>query len=95
MYKPQPIDTSHIQLSDDIIALSEKLAKNIHEDWSAGRIAEGWTLGKSRDDKLKQHPCLVPYEDLPESEKDYDRATSMETLKVIINLGYKIQQNKE
>ncbi|MDR0302835.1 MAG: hypothetical protein LBI04_11070 [Treponema sp.] len=93
MYKPHPIDTSHIQLSDDIMALSEKLAKNIHEVWSAGRIAEGWTFGKSRDDKLKQHPCLVPYEDLSESEKDYDRATAMETLRVIINFGYAIQKN--
>jgi ryanodine receptor 2 len=93
MYTPNPIDTSHIQLSGDIMALSEKLAKNIHEVWTAGRIAEGWTLGKSRDDKLKQHPCLVPYEDLPESEKDYDRATAMETLKFIINLGYVIQKS--
>jgi hypothetical protein len=92
MYTPYPVDTSNIQLSDDIMALSEKLAENIHEVWSAGRIAEGWTFGKNRDDKLKQHPCLVPYEDLPENEKDYDRATAMATLKFIINLGYVIQK---
>jgi len=58
--------------------------------WSAGRIAEDWTYGKNRDDKLKHHPCLVPYESLPENEKNYDRATAMETLKVIIHLGFHI-----
>ena len=69
MYKPNPIDTNHIRLSDEITGLSEKLAKNTHEVWSAGRIAEGWFYGKNRDDKLKQHPCLLPYEDLTENEK--------------------------
>ena len=93
MYTPNPLDTSHIQLSDDIMALSEKLAKNIHEVWSAGRIAEGWTFGQTRNDNLKQHPCLVPYEELPESEKEYDRATALETLKIIITLGFDIQKS--
>ena len=92
MYKPNPVNTSHIRLNDDIMALSEKLAKNIHEVWSAGRIAEGWVYGKHRNDILKQHPCLIPYEDLPENEKDYDRATAMETLKTIINLGFNIRK---
>jgi ryanodine receptor 2 len=92
MYTPNPIDTSHIQLSDEIMVLSERLAKNTHEVWSSGRIAEGWVYGKNRDDKLKHHPCLIPYEDLPESEKDYDRATAMETLKVIMHLGFGIKK---
>jgi len=92
MYTPNPIDTSHIQLSGDIMELCEKLAENTHKVWSAGRIAEGWVYGKNRNDKLKQHPCLMPYEELPESEKNYDRATVMETLKVIISLGFDIQK---
>ena len=33
---------------------------------------------------------LVPYDELPESEKEYDRNTAIETLKLIIKLGYKI-----
>ena len=94
MYTPNPINTSHIQLSADILALVEKLAKNTHEVWAAGRIAEGWVYGERRDDALKQHPCLVPYEDLPESEKEYDRATAMETLKTIISLGFTISKTK-
>ena len=91
MYTPNPIDTAHITLGNDIIALCETLAKNTHEVWAAGRASEGWTYGNMRDDEKKLHPCLVPYEDLPESEKDYDRATAMETLKVILSLGYVVR----
>jgi len=93
MYKPNPIDTSNVSLSDDIKALAEVLAKNTHDVWSAGRIKEGWIYGEIRNDANKTHPCLIPYEDLPESEKEYDRATSLETLKVILSLGYSISKN--
>jgi len=92
MYMPNPIDTSKISLSSDIMALSEVLAKNTHEVWASGRIAEGWTYGDIRDDVKKKHPCLVPYEELPESEKDYDRATSLESLKVILSCGFSIEK---
>ena len=93
MYKPQPIDTAGIELNADIRELSELIARNTHEVWATGRINDGWTYGETRDDEKKTHPCLVPYEELPESEKDYDRHTSMETLKLIIRLGYRIEKN--
>ena len=92
MYTPKPIDTTEIELSQEIKELSELLAKNTHEVWSAGRIRDGWTYGEQRDDQKKHHPCLVPYEDLSESEKEYDRNTSLETLKLILKLGYKISK---
>lgn len=90
MYKPNPIDTSDIQLDREIVELSEFLAKNTHEVWAATRIRDGWTLGEVRDDAKKQHPCLIPYEELTETEREYDRNTSQETLRVIMKLGYKI-----
>lgn len=90
MYKPHPIDTSNIKLSDDVAELSEMLAKNTHEVWADSRINDGWTYGEERDDVKLTHPCLVPYDELPETEKEYDRNTSQETLKLIIKLGYKI-----
>ena len=93
MYKPNPIDTSNVKLTDDILELSELLSKNTHEVWSAGRIKDGWSYGECRDDGKKQHPCLVPYEELTEEEKQYDRNTSIETLKLIIKLGYNITKN--
>ena len=90
MYTPNPIDTSAIELSEEIKELCELLAKNTHEVWSATRLKDGWTYGPVRDDQKLTHPCLIPYDELPESEKEYDRNTSQETLKLIIKLGYKI-----
>jgi hypothetical protein len=94
-YKPKPTNTFKIKLGDDIKNLKEKLAENTHEIWAEKRIAEGWTSGSKRNDQHKKHPCLVPYEDLPESEKEYDRKMAMETLKVIKSLGYKIEKIKK
>jgi hypothetical protein len=93
-YTPKPLDTSKQQLSASLQLLLEKLAENTHEVWSATRIAQGWTYGPSRDDSKKQHPCLVPYADLPDSEKEYDRSTAAEALKAILMLGYVIQDPK-
>lgn len=90
MYKPQPIDTKSITLPDELSALAELIAKNVHEVWASERIKEGWTYGEVRDDIKKTTPCLVPYEELPENEKEYDRLTAFETLKLVVKLGYKI-----
>ena len=91
-YEPRPEDLSGVRLPDELEPLVELMAKNVHEVWAAGRMAEGWTWGPERDDALKRHPCLVPYEELPESERDYDRATALNTLKLILSLGFKIQR---
>ena len=95
MYTPKPIDTTGVELSEDIVELGEALAKNVHEVWSETRIRDGWTYGKERNDEKKHHPCLVPYEELTEEERAYDRNTSMETLKFIIKLGYKITKEEK
>jgi hypothetical protein len=89
-YEPKPIDTSAIELSDELRELTEELARSTHDIWARGRLAEGWTYGEKRDDAQKQHPGLVPYEELTEAEKDYDRRTAMETLKAVMALGYDV-----
>lgn len=91
-YIPKPFDTKEVHIQEDILALSELLAKNSHEVWAKERISQGWSYGPVRDDARKQHPCLISYEELPESEKVYDRNTAMETLKVILALGYEIKK---
>lgn len=91
-YQPAPIDTSGVTLSEGILDLSELLAKNAHEVWARQRLAEGWRYGAERSDARKEHPCLVPYEQLPESEKEYDRQTAMETIKAILALGYRLEK---
>jgi len=40
-----------------------------HENWRARKIAEGWTHGEVKDIRLKTHPALVPYGDLPLEQK--------------------------
>ena len=89
-YIPRPIDTKGVVLPKELNALAEEIAQNVHEVWSEGRMKEGWTYGDERDDARKHHPCLVPYENLTETEKEYDRNTSQETLKLIMKLGFKI-----
>ena len=91
-YIPQPLDTSDIQLPKELNELVEQMAKNVHEVWAQTRISQGWTYGTERNDTLKQHPCLVPYEDLPEEERVYDRNTAISTLKLITKLGFKIEK---
>jgi hypothetical protein len=89
-YQPDPIDVSQVSLSPEQLQLTERLAENTHDLWASQRIAEGWTYGARRDDAQKHHPCLVPYDQLPESEKEYDRISALGTLKVILKLGYRI-----
>ena len=89
-YIPQPMDTSDVQLPQELNELVEEMAKNVHEVWAQSRMDQGWTYGEERNDALKHHPCLIPYEELPEVEKAYDRDTAVGTLKLISKLGFKI-----
>ncbi len=90
MYTPKPIDTTNVELPEELLSLTEQIAENVHENWAKGRIKDGWVYGEVRDDEKKTTPCLVPYDELTDSEKEYDRNTALETLKLIVALGYKI-----
>ncbi|NET12789.1 MAG: DUF4071 domain-containing protein, partial [Okeania sp. SIO1H6] len=90
-YKPDPIDTSKVNLTTEHLKITELLAKNTHEIWAKQRFSEGWKYGKNRDDAQKLHPGLVPYEELPESEKEYDRVVSMGVIKTLLAIGYRIE----
>ena len=91
-YVPQPMDTNDICLPEELNVLIEKMAENVHEVWAQSRIEQGWSYGEERNDTLKTHPCLVPYGELPEVEKAYDRDTALGTLKLISKLGFKISK---
>lgn len=94
IYVPHPLNTSGVTLSGDLSELTELMACNTHEVWARERMAQGWKYGIARNDEKKEHPCLVPYHELPEEEKAFDRQTSLETLKLIVSLGYCIN-NKQ
>ena len=89
-YIPKPESLDGIQLSDELNDLVEAMAKNVHDVWAQSRMEQGWIYGPERNDQLKQHPCLVAYEELPEVEKAYDRDTAVGTLKLILKLGFNI-----
>lgn len=91
-YVPEPMDLSLVDLPESLIQLSERIAENVHEVWAKARIDEGWTYGEKRDDIHKKHPCLVPYDELPEEEKEYDRNTAMNTIKMVKKLGFRIEK---
>ena len=93
-YVPSPVDTSDISLPDELNDLIELISQNNHDVWAKGRIDQGWTLGKERNDELKTTPLLVPYNELPESEKDYDRNTAIQVIKLVLKLGYELKKIK-
>jgi hypothetical protein len=89
-YRPCPADTSGVTIPPDVAGLTELLARNTHENWARQRLSDGWRWGPARDDAKREHPCLVAYEELPEAEKEYDRRTALETVRLILALGFRI-----
>ena len=89
-YIPAPVDTTNVQLPEELMALAEAISKNVHEVWAQNRMNEGWTYGPERDDQKRQTPCLVPYEELSDEEKAYDLNTAFGTLKFIVSQGFEI-----
>ena len=94
IYEPKPIDTSDIELSADLEQVVEDISRNIHDVWALRRISEGWVYGSEKDGSKKTTPYLVDYSQLPEHEKDTDRSTVTETVKMLLKLGYKIEKEK-
>ena len=89
-YEPKPIDTSRVQLPQELNQRIEELARNNHEVWSQERLQNGWKYGPERNDEKKEHPGLVRYDELSEPEKEVDRKTVEQTLKAAVLLGCKI-----
>ncbi len=89
-YRPTPIPASEIELDSGLHELVERLAESNHDHWARQRMDQGWIHGPERDDQKKTHPDLLPYDQLSESEKGYDRTSVIETLKAIIAAGYEI-----
>lgn len=93
-YIPHPISLDNVEVEDELIELREAIAENAHEVWAEARRNEGWTYGVERDDEKKQHPDMLPYNRLPESEKEYDRIMAMNTIKLVKKLGWDLKKKK-
>lgn len=93
-YTPAPDNIDDTALDQGLNDLVEHLAENVHDQWALQRLKDGWRYGTERNDKEKLHPCLVPYGELPESEKEYDRMTAITTLKLILKFGFTITESR-
>jgi hypothetical protein len=91
-YKPEPLPIEDIELERELLELVERLAEHAHDTWAFQRMSEGWTFGPERCDESRRHPCLVPYSNLEETEKVYDRKMVLGTIRAIIACGFLIQQ---
>jgi len=90
-YSPTPLNNEKVDLPEKLFENIELLAKNVHEEWARKRVEEGWQYGSQRDDVMKLHPSLIPYDELSEGEKEYDRQTALSTLRMVISLGFRIE----
>ena len=91
-YEPKPIDTSGVELPEELAELRELLAENSHDHWALQKMSQGYEYGPETSDALKTHADLIPYSQLSESKKEYDRRSAMETLKGILALGFRISK---
>jgi RyR domain len=91
-YHPRPLPTEGVELSDELLPLVELLAENAHDIWARQRMKDGWTFGPKRCDESLRHPCLIPYSELSDGEKVYDRNAVLETVRAIIVLGFVIEK---
>lgn len=72
--------------------VTEEVARAVHAAWMRERMEARWTLGPRRDDAKKEHPCLVPYDELSEEEKGYDYATAEAVVEKLAEMGYEIRK---
>ncbi len=94
-YKPNPIDLSGIDISDELQTDIELISRNVHETWSSVRMKQGWVYGEADDPAKKTHHLLIGYDELPEEERDVDRATVTSTVKMLEYLGYEIKKKEK
>ena len=55
-----------------VIDNPDSTPEDSHKSWLKMKEAEGWTYGETKNPEHKRHPCMLPYEDLPETQKVKD-----------------------
>lgn len=73
----------------------ENISQNVHNQWMTRRLADGWKSGSERNDEKKEHPSLIPYEELSDEEKEYDRHTAKTVINYLLNNGYDIIKREQ
>ncbi len=74
----------------------EALARMEHERWKEELERAGWRHGPPPKDPVKKtHPCLVPYDQLPDGEKEKDRNTVREIPRFLAQVGFRVYRVKQ
>lgn len=68
----------------------ERLAEAAHKVWMDGKLRDGWKYGPVTDKPKKIHSCLVPYNQLSETDKESDRDMVRGIPKILAAAGYKM-----
>jgi hypothetical protein len=68
----------------------ERLAVMEHSRWVSQKQSEGWAYGPIRDAVKKTHPCIVPWDELPEGEREKDRMTVKKFPYYLMETGFNI-----
>ena len=69
-YQPRPINISNIELDTELNELREAIAENAHDIWAQDRLSQGWKYGHVRNDETLETPCMVPYSELSDEDKE-------------------------
>jgi RyR domain len=70
----------------------ELLAGLEHDRWAADLVRDGWSPGPVKDHERREHTLLVPWSDLPESEREKDRASIRGLPEILTRAGFAIQR---
>lgn len=86
-FEPKPFNSSRSILSPTLNELVEMLAENTHEMWAKIRMEEGYKFGRKDDENKKILTSLLPYFFLLEEDKEKNRVSARELVKVITSMG--------
>eukprot|EP00002_Diphylleia_rotans_P021370 TRINITY_DN4160_c0_g1_i4.p1 TRINITY_DN4160_c0_g1~~TRINITY_DN4160_c0_g1_i4.p1 ORF type:complete len:1093 (+),score=211.13 TRINITY_DN4160_c0_g1_i4:154-3432(+) len=90
-YNPRIMNIAGINI-DFIKDLIDVIAEHVHDQWTLTKLNDGWKYDPVRDNGKKQHPMMVPYKDLTENEKSYDKNMAKQSIRLIVSLGYTIKK---
>lgn len=99
-YAPHPSRLfESIEIDADIEEIGEGIAEYTHDVWAERRFKQGYVYGPENNSDKKKGPLtnkdLVPYSELPESEKILDRESYQGAIKMLIHSGYHIEKISE
>ena len=86
---PQP-SSSPVPDAVDVAAVAEQLARGSHEGWLRERLAAGWSRGDTIDEPNKRHPALVPYAELPDTERVRLQQMAVASASALASMGHAI-----